>query len=137
MQKEVKKRKLQVKNTVKKVSKVPKGWWNSVKERQIKNKLAKFDEYCKENNIKLATKETLLIFCNLEEDEYKALKDTNLLAFNELKMKIRILENNIKLQLLNNTDGGIKTYAQYYGKENTTEIEYAPITINIPEGRDI
>ncbi|WP_338963563.1 hypothetical protein [Spiroplasma endosymbiont of Sarcophaga carnaria] len=52
-------------------------------------------------------------------------------------MKIRILENNIKLQLLNNTDGGIKTYAQYYGKENTTEIEYAPITINIPEGRDI
>ncbi len=61
MQKEVKK-------TVKKVSKVSKGWWNSVKERRIKDKLTKFDEYCKENNIKLATKETLLIFCNLEED---------------------------------------------------------------------
>ncbi|GAA6238898.1 MAG: hypothetical protein SPLM_10150 [Spiroplasma phoeniceum] len=130
MQKEVKK-------TVKKVSKVPKGWWNSVKERQIKDKLTKFDEYCKENNIKLATKETLLIFCNLEEDEYNALKDTNLLAFNELKMKIRILENNIKLYLLNKTKGGVSVYAQYYGRENETEINYAPPVINIIDGRNI
>ncbi|KAF0851461.1 MAG: hypothetical protein EIB84_01335 [Spiroplasma poulsonii] len=84
MQKEVKKRKLQVK-------KVPKEWWNSVKEQQIKDKLIKFDDFCKEKNYELATKETLLIYLNLEEDEYNALKDTNLLAFNELKMKIRIL----------------------------------------------
>ncbi|QIA72168.1 hypothetical protein GL981_12915 (plasmid) [Spiroplasma citri] len=75
------------------------------KFKKIKQKLTKFDEYCKENNIKLATKETLLIFCNLEEDEYNTLKDTNLLAFNELKMKIRILENDIKLHLLNKTKG--------------------------------
>lgn len=130
MQKEVKKRKLQV-------AKVPKGWWNSVKERQIKDKLTKFDEYCKENKIKLATKETLLIFCNLEEDEYNALKDTNLLAFNELKMKIRILENNIKLHLLNETKGGVSVYAQYYGRENETEINYVPPVINIINGRKI
>lgn len=69
--------KKEVKKTLKKVTKVSKGWWNSVKERQIKDKLTKFDEYCKENNIKLATKETLLIFCNLEEDEYNVLKDAN------------------------------------------------------------
>lgn len=126
-----------VKKTITKVTKVPKGWWNSVKERQIKDKLIKFDEYCEQNNIKLATKETLLIFCNLEEDEYNALKDTNLLAFTELKMKIRILENNIKLHLLNETKGGVSVYAQYYGRENETEINYTPPVINITDRRKI
>ncbi|WP_348735773.1 hypothetical protein [Spiroplasma endosymbiont of Ammophila pubescens] len=87
------------------MAKVDKKWWIMANLTKINQKLTKFDEYCKENNIKLATKEALLIFCNLEEDEYNDLKDTNLLAFNELKMKIRILENNIKLHLLNETKG--------------------------------
>ncbi|WP_338963713.1 hypothetical protein [Spiroplasma endosymbiont of Sarcophaga carnaria] len=119
------------------MAKVDKKWWIMANLTKIKQKLTKFDEYCKENKIKLATKETLLIFCNLEEDEYNALKDTNLLAFNELKMKIRILENNIKLHLLNETKGGVSVYAQYYGRENETEINYNPPVINITDGRKI
>ncbi|ALA98567.1 hypothetical protein SKUN_001711 [Spiroplasma kunkelii CR2-3x] len=54
-----------------------------------------------------------------------------------LKMKIRILENNIKLHLLNETKGGVSVYAQYYGRENETEINYTPPVINITNGRDI
>lgn len=119
------------------MAKVDKNWWIIANLTKIKQKLTKFDEYCAENNIKLATKETLLIFCNIEEDEYNALKDTNLLAFNELKMKIRILENNIKLHLLNNTKGGVSVYAQYYGRENETEINYTPPVINIGDRRKI
>lgn len=119
------------------MTKVGINWWKDAKKRNIDVKISKFDEYCKENNIKLATKETLLIFYNLEEDEYNALKDSNLLAFNELKMKIRILENNIKLHLLNETKGGVSVYAQYYGRENETEINYTPLVINITDRRKI
>lgn len=97
----------------------------------------KLTRHCEEKKYKLATKETLLIFCELEEDEYNALKDANLLAFNELKMKIRILENNIKLHLLNETKGGVSVYAQYYGRENETEINYTPPVINITDRRKI
>ncbi|WP_424526385.1 hypothetical protein [Spiroplasma endosymbiont of Glossina fuscipes fuscipes] len=92
------------------MAKVGINWWKDAKKRNIDAKISKFDDYCEKNNYKLATKETLLIYSKLEEDEYNTLKDTNLLAFNELKMKIRILENNIKLHLLNETKGGVYPY---------------------------
>ncbi|ALA97896.1 hypothetical protein SKUN_001010 [Spiroplasma kunkelii CR2-3x] len=95
---------------VKKMAKVGINWWKDAKKRNIDVKISKFDDYCIQNNYKLATKETLLIFCELEEGEYENLKNSNIIAYNTLKMKIRILENNIKLHLLNETKGGVYQY---------------------------